>query len=315
MNNIWLGIDTSNYTTSVSAVDADGKFYNIKIPLCVKPNEKGVRQSDAVFMHVKNIPEAMKRLMDALRQDNGDELHFSAVGVSTRPRSVDGSYMPCFLSGISAATSVAQINSIPMYEFSHQEGHIRAALFGAGVSIPEHFYSFHLSGGTCELLEVIYNGRGFQESIIAESADITLGQLVDRTGVMLGLRFPCGAELEKLALRSDKAYKIKIAGENRINLSGFENKTKKMLTDGELYCDIAAYVYDVITAAVQKLLDARKEPNLPVIFAGGVSGSKILSKRISSFCEAYFAEPALSSDNAVGIALLTKENYLECNNE
>lgn len=304
MNKAWLGIDTSNYTTSVSAVTDDGLFINIKKQLCVKANEKGVRQSDAVFMHVKNLPSAMEELMVKLAN-----AEISAVGVSTRPRSLDDSYMPCFLSGVSVAQSVALALGVPLYEFSHQEGHIRAALFGAGTDIPEHFYSFHLSGGTCELLDVHKTENGFKEEIIADSADITLGQLVDRTGVMLGLRFPCGAELEKLALESEKKYKVKICGENRINLSGFENKVIKMYEDGADRCDVSAFVYAVIISAVEKLLEARADKLLPVLFAGGVSGSRILKNSVSQICDAYFATPSLSSDNAVGIALLTKEIY------
>lgn len=308
MNKIWLGIDTSNYTTSVSAVTEDGSYYNIKKQLCVKANEKGVRQSDAVFMHVKNLPLAFEELMAKL----GDT-EVLAVGVSTRPRALEGSYMPCFLSGVSVAKSIALSLKAPLYEFSHQEGHIRAALLGSGIDTPEHFYSFHLSGGTCELLDVHRTEFGFFEEIIADSADITLGQLVDRTGVMLGLSFPCGAELEKLALLSDKKYKVKVCGDSKINLSGFENKVIKMINDGADKCDISAFVYSVIISAVEKLLDARADKSLPVVFAGGVSGSQILKNSVSEICNAYFAPPSLSSDNAVGIALLTKEKYQKGN--
>ncbi len=312
MTKAWLGIDTSNYTTSVSAITETGEFHNIKVPLCVKANEKGVRQSDAVFMHVKNLPVAIKRLKDAIGEVNSFEI--LAVGVSSRPRSIDGSYMPCFLSGVSVAESLASLLGVECYSFSHQEGHIRAALHGANVVPPERFYSFHLSGGTCELLEVQHNDFGFSESIISDSADITLGQLVDRTGVLLGLQFPCGVELEKLALNSAKKYKIRMSGNERINLSGFENKVLKMYADGECHENIASYVYCVIISAVEKMLQARDDKSLPVLFAGGVSGSKILKEYAISLCEAYFAPPSLSSDNAVGIAVLTKEKYCKVKN-
>ncbi len=307
MTKAWLGIDTSNYTTSVSAITENGECFNIKIPLCVKANEKGVRQSDAVFMHVKNLPVAIKRLKEAMGK--ADSTAFCAVGVSSRPRSVEGSYMPCFLSGISVAESIASLLDVECYEFSHQEGHIRAALYGANTEPPENFYSFHLSGGTCELLEVCRTDFGFSEKITADSADITLGQLVDRTGVLLGLQFPCGVELEKLASKSEKKYKIRITGDEHINLSGFENKVLKMHSEGESYENIASYVYCVITSAVEKMLNMREDKSLPVLFAGGVSGSEILKKYASALCDAYFAPASLSSDNAVGIAVLTKEKY------
>ncbi len=306
MNKAWLGIDTSNYTTSVSAVLESGEFYNIKIPLCVKANEKGVRQSDAVFMHVKNLPQATTELFSKIKG-----CQVLSVGVSTRPRSLEGSYMPCFLSGVSVASSIASALGVPFYEFSHQEGHIRAGLFGANSEIPEHFYSFHLSGGTCELLDVKRTTDGFEEEIISSSADITLGQLVDRVGVMLGLNFPCGVELEKLALQSERSFKIKITGDSQINLSGFENKAQRMAVDNESPIDIAKFVYDVIMSAIEKMLTQRAEPTLPVLFAGGVSGSSIVQSGVSSYCKALFAPPLLSSDNAVGIALLTREKYLK----
>ena len=221
--------------------------------------------------------------------------------------------MPCFLSGVSVAHGIATCNNVPLYEFSHQEGHIRAALFGANLDIPDHFYSFHLSGGTCELLDVYRKEFGFVESIIAESADITLGQLVDRTGVMLGFQFPCGPELEKNANKSDKKYGIKINGDKRINLSGFENQVAKMIECGDKSEDISRYVYCVIYSAVARMLEARTDTLIPVIFAGGVSGSKILKSELSLINNAYFAPPELSSDNAVGIALLTKEKFLGTN--
>ncbi len=313
MNDAWLGIDTSNYTTSIALVVSDGRYYNIKIPLCVKPNEKGVRQSDAVFMHVKNLPEAIKKLNNKIKKDYRDGLCYRAVGVSTKPRNVMGSYMPCFLSGVSTAVAIAEMLNVPLYEFSHQEGHIQAALYGASVNAPETFYSFHLSGGTCELLEVCRTNNGFDGKIIAESLDITLGQLVDRVGVMLGLHFPCGVELEKLAIQSNKNYKIIVKGEGSVNLSGFENKIEKMHNDGVSKFDIARYVYSVIYQAVKIMLTARTDASLPVLFAGGVSGSLILQNEIKNYCNAYFSPSSLSSDNAVGIALLAKNR--ELNNE
>ena len=311
MNKAWLGIDTSNYTTSVSAITEDGRLYNIKIPLTVKSNERGLRQSDAVFLHTKNLPQAMQSLMREIKNDYTDSIDFQAVGVSTRPRPIEGSYMPCFLSGVSVANGISCAADIPMFGFSHQEGHIRAALYGANADAPDMFYSFHLSGGTCELLEVRRDGVGFTERIIADSADITLGQLVDRTGVAMGLNFPCGVQLEKLAENSSKNYKPKIKGDVRINLAGFENITSKMLADGEAHEDIASYVFCVVREAVKKMLEKREDTTLPVLFAGGVSGSLLLQKSISEFCNALFSPSDLTSDNAVGIALMTKEKFLK----
>lgn len=311
MSDIWLGIDTSNYTTSVCAVTEDNKYYSVKRPLFVKPSEKGVRQSDAVFMHVKNLPSAFSELFNLVKCEQGNNYSIKAIGVSSTPRSVEGSYMPCFLSGVSVASCIADTLGVPLYYFSHQEGHVRAAIFGAGIETPESFYSFHLSGGTCELLKTQKKEFGFDMKIIAESQDITLGQLVDRVGVMLGLNFPCGAHLEKIA--TETLCKIKICGNEKINLSGFENKAKQMYENNASKEEISSYVYSVIVAAIDKMLEERDDTSLPVVFAGGVAGSKIVQSHASKVCNAYFAQPVLSSDNAVGIALLTKEKFLKVN--
>ena len=311
MNNIWLGVDTSNYTTSVCAIAEDNKHFSVKRPLLVKPSEKGVRQSDAVFMHVKNLPSAFSELFDLVKGEWGNNYTVKAVGVSSTPRPVEGSYMPCFLSGVSVASSIAETTNVPLYCFSHQEGHVRAAIFGADIDVPKSFYSFHLSGGTCELLKTEKNEFGFDMKIVAESQDITLGQLVDRVGVMLGLDFPCGIHLEKLA--KDMTRKIKICGNEKINLSGFENKAKEMYENTLSKEEVSSYVYSVIVSAIDKMLESRDDTSLPVVFAGGVSGSKIVQSHASKVCNAYFAPPALSSDNAVGIAILTKEKFLKVN--
>lgn len=311
MNDIWLGIDTSNYTTSVCAITEDNKYFSVKRPLFVKPSEKGVRQSDAVFMHVKNLPSAFSELFDLVKGEWGNNYCVKAVGVSSTPRTIEGSYMPCFLSGVSAASCVAEAMNVPLYCFSHQEGHVRAAIFGADIDVPDTFYSFHLSGGTCELLKTQKNEFGFNMNIISESQDITLGQLVDRVGVMLGLDFPCGVHLEKLAKETTR--KIKICGNEKINISGFENKAKAMHEKKQSKEEISSYVYSVILAAIDKMLESRDDTSLPVVFAGGVSGSRIVQSHASNVCNAYFAHPALSSDNAVGIAILTKEKFLKVN--
>lgn len=312
MNNLWLGIDTSNYTTSVCAFFEDGKYFSVKRPLCVKPLEKGVRQSDAVFMHLKNLPSALAELFELIKEECFDNYKIRAVGVSSTPRPLEGSYMPCFLSGVSSASSIASALNVSLYQFSHQEGHVRASILGAGVDVPDRFYSFHLSGGTCELLEAKKNEFGFSLKIISESQDITLGQLVDRVGVMLGFDFPAGVHLEKLAT-SQKNINLKICGDEKINLSGFENKAKEMFDKNLPKEEIASFVYSVILSAIDKMLTVREDLMLPVVFAGGVSGSKIVQDHVQKICNAYFSPPSLSSDNAVGIALLTKEKFIKVN--
>ena len=309
MKKVFLGIDTSNYTTSACLM-ADDDFVFLKTPLSVRMGEKGVRQSEAVFQHTKNLPSLIGRLFDEARSRFG-QIEVCAVGVSTTPRRQEGSYMPCFLSGVASAHSVAASVGCPLYEFSHQEGHIRAAILGSGVdSSLSHFYSFHLSGGTCELLEVKKDEGRYNANIIADSQDITLGQLIDRTGVALGLAFPCGAELENLVTKSQKLPSIHIKSAKSINLSGFENKVLTKISEGEPSENIAFFVFGVCVKAVKVLLENREDVNLPVIFSGGVSSSHILKDNVSSLCDARFAPPIYSADNAIGVAALAKDSFL-----
>ena len=301
-----LGIDTSNYTTSLS-VCTDGQITeNIKIPLTVKKGGVGLRQSDAVFSHTVNLPEAFGRLQTDLSQ-------IKAVGCSDKPRSVDGSYMPCFLCGINAAAIVSKSLNVPVYYNSHQQGHIKAVVYSSKMPDFERFYAYHLSGGTLELLTVTYDGENYNCEIKGKTLDITAGQLIDRAGVMLGLDFPCGAALERLAKENTKKIpKIKTCVTDcDCNLSGFENKVGKMKADGCEPSYIAAYVIEVIKQTIDKMTENALSDNaLPLLFSGGVASNGILKDHFTKKYGAYFALPAFSSDNAAGTALITYQKVI-----
>lgn len=308
---IILGIDTSNYTTSVAAVATDGELVaNIKLPLPVKPGERGLRQSDAVFAHVKNIPEAMDRLHDFI-QDGA----VRAVGVSSRPRNVDGSYMPCFLSGVAAAKSIATTNGIRLYSFSHQCGHIMSALYSSGATELCDFAAFHVSGGTTELLSVSRAEGGFRTELVGGTKDLNAGQIIDRIGVHMGLPFPAGPRLEALALSGARFERKKpsVTG-TYANLSGLENMALKLYRDTGDKAAVAGFVFDYIGMAIVGMCRGYCDSygERPFVFAGGVMCNSIIKEMLKGeFTEAYFAEPALSSDNAVGIAALARESLLK----
>lgn len=296
---MYLGIDTSNYTTSLAVFDGRD-IVQLKQVLKVKHGERGLRQSDAVFQHTVNMP----KLFDNIEIDRLD-----AVGVSTRPRNVDGSYMPCFLVGESIAYAVSKTSGVNLYKTSHQVGHILAALYSAEKLdlIHSDFIAFHLSGGTTEALLVKPdNDEIIKAEVIASSSDLKAGQAVDRTGVMLGLDFPCGRELDRLSLLSDKEFKIKPSMKLLdCSLSGVENKAKQMLLNGERNEDIAKFVFDYIALTVNEMLKriTQQYGDLPVIFSGGVSSNTILRNTIKKNFNAYFAESEFSLDNAAGTAI------------
>ncbi len=300
----FIGIDTSNYTTSVSAYNGSEMVYRKKL-LPVKEGEKGIRQSDAVFHHTVQLPE----LFDDLRKEITGNI--SAVGVSIKPSNQEGSYMPCFLVGISVARAIASTVNVPIYNFSHQDGHIASALFSANKLdlIDTNFLAFHVSGGTSQVVLVKPNKSYFETELLADSLDLKAGQAIDRVGLMLGLKFPCGPELEKFALNSNKSYnKIHVYHkDSSFSLSGVENKCKQMLENGEKYEDIALYCIKYIESALADTCDylLEKFGNLPVVFSGGVMSNSIIRKDFQEKYNAYFAEPAYSSDNACGIAYLT----------
>lgn len=311
----FLGLDTSNYTTSLALVSESGELIaNLKRPLTVKEGERGLRQSDACFLHIKNIPEIMAEAKKIL-----ESIELLAVAVSTRPRNVENSYMPCFLVGESIAEGIAATSGLPIYKFSHQCGHIMAAVFSSGADslLGGEFSALHISGGTTEILRVRGGERGFYAELVGGTADLSAGQLIDRIGVHLGLSFPAGSELEKLALmNSQPVPKKKIPiNDFKINLSGIENVAKKLYEDTNNKPLVADFVLSCVEEAISALCKeyVLQFGNSPFLFAGGVMSNSIIKNKLKGKFDAYFAEPALSADNAVGIAELARRCYASDN--
>lgn len=307
-----VGIDTSNYTTSFAIISTDGELVaNLKRPLPVKAGERGLRQSDAVFAHVKNIPDIINEAREYLADSR-----IVAVGVSERPRNVEGSYMPCFLTGVAQAESIGATNQVPLYKYSHQCGHMMAAIFSSGSFdlLDKEFLAYHVSGGTTEMLSVKYNGTDFESNLIGGTADLNAGQLIDRVGVYMGLSFPCGREMEALALESAeyKGAKRPKVTDFKVNLSGIENQAVKLFDECGDKSTVSAFVFDNVGKALIALTDSYFEKNgeRDLLFAGGVMSNGIIKKMISDKYNASFAEPMLSADNAVGVAYLAYKRYI-----
>ncbi|MCQ2425725.1 MAG: hypothetical protein MJ070_06230 [Lachnospiraceae bacterium] len=306
---VFLGIDTSNYTTSVAVTDGKKVLVNAKKLLPVGQGERGLRQSDAVFSHLKNMPEVVR----AVGKTDG----IAAVGVSVSPRDAEGSYMPCFLAGVSHAEMLSSLLGVPLYRFSHQRGHIRAALYSAGCEelIGGEYLAFHVSGGTTEALHV----KNGVITLVGKTADISAGQAIDRVGVALGLSFPAGAALEKLALSAEGEKlpeKPRITVRDGVcNLSGLENKAQTFLKKGVSPGVIALYTLTAVRDTLVKMSEqiSEKHPGLPILYAGGVMSDKMIRGALSASFDARFAEPEYASDNAAGIALLTADRYFSEN--
>ena len=299
-----LGLDTSNYTTSAAVFDGRNGI-NAGRLLQVKPGQLGLRQSEALFQHVRQLPELMGQLAAAgVLQD------LRAVGASTRPRAVEGSYMPCFLAGASQGQSLAHVLGVPFFAHSHQQGHLAAAAWSAGRQdlLDRPFLAWHLSGGTTELLHVEPEGWTVRAEILGGTSDISAGQLIDRTGVLLGLAFPAGKALDALYNGADTAveYRVKLNGLT-FSLSGMENQVKKLLEEGEKPANIARFTLDtVINVVLRATQEAqRRFPGLPVLCSGGVASNSQLRSAMERACGALFAQPQYAADNAMGTAILT----------
>ena len=307
-NGCYLGIDTSNYTTSVALCTEDGEIIeNFKILLGVADGERGLRQSDAVFSHIKNFPQ----LAEWVRKAAADR-EVIAIGYSATPRPADGSYMPCFLVGKAVAEMLAAVLNVPAHPFSHQEGHIMAAVYSSGnyTLLEQDFFAFHVSGGTTEIIRVSPQTAGFSCELVGGTLDLNAGQAIDRIGVKLGLHFPCGKELEKLAASNIKKVpkpKISVQG-TKCNLSGLENMADKLYASTSEKELVAAFTLDFIAETLFALSENLRmgAPSMPILYAGGVMSNQRIKKRLSALDHTNFSEPQFSADNAAGIALLCK---------
>jgi len=299
----FLGLDTSNYTTSAAIYDSDtGQVTQAKKLLPVKAGEKGLRQSDAVFHHTVQLPEVLGKL---------EIPELSGIGVSVKPRNTEKSYMPCFLCGEGTAQMLGQVLKLPVYRTSHQTGHILAALYSAQKLdwIQREFLAFHVSGGTtdCVFCQPDKNQNQIRITAVSGSLDLKAGQLIDRVGLMLGLEFPCGMALESLAMQSDKNFKYKpVMKSLDCCLSGLENQCRKMLIAYQP-CDIAKFCLTAVASVISMMTEKALEcyPVLPVLYAGGVMSDQYIQNRLKQTIrtETAFAEPAFSCDNAVGTAV------------
>jgi N6-L-threonylcarbamoyladenine synthase len=295
---------------------------NCKAPLPVAEGERGLRQSDAVFSHIRNLPDVLRQLREILAEGNYTP---AAVGVSATPRDAADSYMPCFLTGIAAAEAFAAGSHTNVHRFSHQSGHIMAALYSSGALaegklLRGDFLAFHVSGGTTEAVVAHpreENARisGFDVEIVGYGADLHAGQIIDRVGVLMGLEFPCGRALEALAEQNTEPLpQVKTCVREGIcHLSGLENQAAALWKKTANAPLVSAYVLTTIGKTLRKMTDQlqaaraeRGEPVLPVVYAGGVMSNKFIRPILTKGAgwKIYFSEPAFSADNAAGTAIL-----------
>ncbi len=311
----FLGIDTSNYTTSVCLYDdAENIVIQKRKLLPVSKGELGLRQSDAVFHHTQQLPLLVEELFS---ECNCDKSEIKAVGASFAPPKMVGCYMPCFTVGSGLARVLGSVLDVPVFELSHQQGHIAAALYSTDRLdlLGERFLAFHVSGGTTDALlvnEIFDSEDILPVELVGKTLDLNAGQLVDRVGLMLGLDFPCGKQLEKLALECNDIIKVKptVKGTDCC-LSGVENICKKAYDNGKSKSYVAAlclkYIEETLFAMTNNILQTYGD--MPVIFAGGVMSNSIIRESLTRRLNCTFCDSEYSTDNACGIAVLTSILY------
>lgn len=316
---VTLGFDTSCYTTSAAAVNEHGEVVAAsRMLLPVKQGERGLRQSEAVFAHVRQMPLVTDQLKEQLADLNAEIV---AVCASAAPRDEEESYMPVFTVGLGHARVLSNVLNVPLYETSHQQGHVAAGLIGHRQ--PEDaFVALHLSGGTTELL-ACENGK---LTLLGGCADLHAGQVVDRVGVAMGLPFPAGPHLEKLAMRFDGTVEslLPVSMEKdglTCHLSGVETRAQQWIKEGKMsHEQIAAEVFDVLARTVARLLTGacQKSSAKKALVVGGVASSTLLREQLKCRLakqrvkiDVIFGQPQYSADNAAGVAAIGMRKFLE----
>jgi len=310
----YLGIDTSSCATSAAVYDSTSGSVlgSVKINLQIKDGDLGMQQNDAIFLHTQNVSELMEQLTFQT-----DISQFDAVGVSVRSSDENDSYMPAFLAGQAIASAIAAVMKVPVYEFSHQAGHIMSSLFGTNFyqEIQKDFLAFHVSSGTTDALLCSLNAGSLTITELGTSLDIHAGQVIDRVGRMIGLRFPSGEQMDELAEKSntyDLANPV-LKGCNCC-LAGLENQCKTIYRRTHDREYIARYCLNSIAAVIlsmSRILKVKYLDLSDIVYAGGVMSSTVIRKFImGSVNNARFTKPAwLSGDNAVGVSILAARSH------
>ena len=307
---LFLGLDTSAYTTAVALVDREERLiWEKRLLLPVKEGALGLRQSEAVFAHLQNLPRLWAEGAAFLKNAS-----LEAVAAATRPRPVEGSYMPVFKVSEAFGIFTAQTLGLKFLPSSHQEGHLIAGLWSAGLP-PGRTLVAHLSGGTTEILSVNESPPGtLAIRRLGGSADLHAGQFVDRVGVALGLQFPAGPQLERLA-QGEKSENITLpvaVKGAQISFSGPESQARRLLAQGCPGADLARAVERCIADSLAEALShaSRPGPYQAVLVVGGVAANNYIRERLRSALlltrpdlKIFFAAAPFSADNAVGIAI------------
>ncbi|MDZ4132049.1 MAG: O-sialoglycoprotein endopeptidase, partial [Dethiobacteria bacterium] len=223
-----------------------------------------------------------------------------------------GSYMPVFKVGEAFGLFLAQINGLNFLPSTHQEGHVMAGLWSAGLPLGRYL-TLHLSGGTTEIIvsEEISPGK-LNLNLLSGSSDLNAGQFIDRLGNAMGLDFPSGPQIEVLACKAENNLPLlttAVCG-STVSFSGPASQAERLLQGGcsrpDLARAIEVCIADSLIAALKHALKENSSYD-GLLVVGGVASNQFIRQRlkanIGELISLHFALPKFASDNAVGLAV------------
>ena len=304
-----LGIESSCDETAAAVVKNGREVLSniISSQIVIHRKFGGVVPEIASRKHIENI---MPVIDEALQQANVTLDDIDAVAVTYGPGLVGA-----LLVGLSAAKSLAWATDKPLIGVNHLEGHVFAN-FLTDPELEPPFIALVVSGGHTALLKVTgYNSF----EMLGQTRDDAAGEAFDKIARVMGLQYPGGPEIEKLALdgnphaiefpvaKLDAPYEFSFSGLKSavINYLHNQEQAKREINRADV---AASFQYAVTNALVQKAVRAMKDTGLKkIVLAGGVSANKTLQTTLAKAMSDIGAElvapmPILCTDNAVMIA-------------
>ena len=304
-----LGIESSCDETAAAVVKNGREVLSniISSQIVIHRKFGGVVPEIASRKHIENI---MPVIDAALREANVSLEQIDAVAVTYGPGLVGA-----LLVGLSAAKSLAWAADKPLIGVNHLEGHVFAN-FLADEDLKPPFMALVVSGGHTALLKVTgYNSF----ELLGQTRDDAAGEAFDKIARVMGLPYPGGPEIERLAMGgNDEAMHFPLAKLDKpyeFSFSGLKSAVINYLHNQEQagrevnHSDVAASFQKAVVDALvkQAVLAMQATGYEKIVLAGGVSANKTLQNTLAQAMEGIGAQlvhptPILCTDNAVMIA-------------
>lgn len=311
---IILGIESSCDETAAALFQSDGsgkgRVISERVASQIDTHARygGVVPEIASREHLAVLPSLVEEVMEKAGLSFGE---LDGIAVTAGP-----GLMGALLVGVSFARGLAAVHDLPLVPVHHMEGHLLAP----GLSeqgLPEFpFISLLVSGGHTMLVRV--DGVG-KYQVIGQTIDDAAGECFDKSARLLGLPYPGGPEVSRLALEGDRKrfrFPRPMLNQDNLNFSFSGLKTAVMYKARELgdldeqtKADLAAGLEDaIVDVLVKKCMKACRQEDVPrLIIAGGVAANQHLRAQLHRFAsrqnvQVYLPEPQYCTDNAAMIA-------------